>query len=69
MLSWEAWMDIQHLRKEGHSIKAIARLTGRSRNTVRRVLRQKTRPPFQQPTRDSLLDEFKSQKGSILNAR
>ncbi len=72
MLSWEArppqagcplgdpgWMDIQHLRKEGHSIKTITRLTGRSRNTVRRVLSQKARIPFQKPTRDSLLDEFK----------
>lgn len=39
-------MDIKHLRKEGHSIKAITRLTGHSRNTVRRVLRQKTRLPF-----------------------
>lgn len=52
-------MDIKHLHKEGHSIKAITRLTGHSRNTVRCVLRQKTRPPFPKPTRDSLLDEFK----------
>ncbi len=59
MLSWEVWMDIKHLHKEGHSIKAITRLTGHSRNTVRRILRQKTRLPFQKPTRDSLLDEFK----------
>lgn len=59
MLSWEAWMDIHSLRKEGHSIKAIARLTGRSRNTVRRVLRQKAPTPFKKPIRDSLLDEFK----------
>ena len=33
-------MDIRALSKEGHSIKAICRLTGFSRNTVRRVLRQ-----------------------------
>lgn len=59
MLSWEAWMDIQQLRKEGHSINAITRLTGRSRNTVRRVLRQKSPVPFQKPTRHSRLDEFK----------
>jgi IS30 family transposase len=30
--------DIRSLRKEGYSVKAIARQTGRSRNTVRRVL-------------------------------
>ena len=32
-------MDIISLHKEGHSIKAIARMTGHSRNTIRRVLR------------------------------
>jgi lambda repressor-like predicted transcriptional regulator len=46
MLSWEVWMNIKHLHKEGHSIKAIARLTGHSRNTVRRVLRQPQPLPF-----------------------
>jgi transposase len=39
LLKLEEWMDIRSLRKEGCSIKAIARQTGRSRNTVRRVLR------------------------------
>ena len=52
-------MDIKHLHREGHSIKSITRLTGHSRNTVRRVLRQPTKPSFRKPTRDSLLDEFK----------
>jgi len=33
-------MDIRSLHKEGHSIKAIARMTGRSRNTIRRALRE-----------------------------
>ena len=40
MLKLEEWMDIRSLHKEGHSIKAIARMTGRSRNTIRRVLRE-----------------------------
>jgi RHS repeat-associated protein len=40
LLRLEEWMDIKSLHKEGHSIKAIARHTGRSRNTVRRVLHQ-----------------------------
>ena len=39
MLKLEEWMDIRTLHREGHSIKEIARQTGRSRNTVRRVLR------------------------------
>ena len=40
MLRVEAWMDIKSLRRDGHSIKAIVRLTGHSRNTVKRVLRE-----------------------------
>ncbi|MGH9959138.1 MAG: IS21 family transposase [Pyrinomonadaceae bacterium] len=59
MLSWEAWMDIKHLHREGNSIKGITRLTGHSRNTVRRVLRQPSKPSFPKPSRDSLLDDFK----------
>ena len=43
----------------GQSIKAITRLTGHTRNTVRRVLRQPTKQPFNKPVRHSLLDEFK----------
>jgi transposase len=53
-------MDIRTLRKEGHSIKAIARQTGRSRNTVRRVLRQPGPTSFHQPQRHSRLDAFKA---------
>jgi transposase len=59
MLSAEVWMDIKHLHREGQSIKAITRLTGHSRNTVRRVLWQPTKQPFNKPARHSLLDEFK----------
>lgn len=53
-------MDIRMLRKEGHSIKAIARQTGRSRNTVRRVLRQAGPTSFNKPQRHSCLDSFQS---------
>ena len=52
-------MDIKSLHKEGHSIKAIARQTGRSRNTVRRMLRQSAPTTFQKPQRHSRLDAFK----------
>jgi hypothetical protein len=47
-------MDIRTLRNEGHSIKAIARLTGHSRNTVRRVLRE-AGPSAEQSARACLL--------------
>lgn len=53
-------MDIKSLHKEGHSIKAIARQTGRSRNTVRRVLRAPGPTDFHQPQRHSRLDTFKT---------
>ncbi len=51
-------MDIRSLHKEGHSIKDIARTTGRSRNTVRKVLRESPEG-FQKPERHSRLDPFK----------
>ena len=52
-------MDIHALRREGHSIRAIVALTGLSRNTVRRALRQKVQQPFSAPKRASKLDQFK----------
>jgi transposase len=52
-------MDIRVLYKEGHSIKQIARQTGHSRNTVRRVLREAKPTGFQKPERNSCLDRFK----------
>lgn len=39
MISLELFMDILSLHHEGHSIRAIARITGLSRNTIRHVLR------------------------------
>lgn len=53
-------MNIKMLRNEGHSIKAIARQTGRSRNTVRRVLREPAPSAFSKSPRHSHLDAFKS---------
>jgi transposase len=59
MLNPEEWMDIGLLHREGHSIKAIARLTGRSRNTVRKVVQQKL-PCRKAPSeRPSKLDPYK----------
>jgi len=59
VLEVEEWMDIRTLRKEGHSIKSIARITGFSRNTVRRVLREAGPSGFRVPERASRLDAFK----------
>jgi len=59
MLTLEDWMDIKTLHQQGHSLRAIAELTGHSRNTVRKLLRQKRPQPFQKPQRASQLDPFK----------
>lgn len=59
MLDMEGWMEVKDLHRQGHSIRQICRLTGYSRNTVRKVLRECV--PKQKPRkqRASLLDEFK----------
>lgn len=44
MIRLEEWVDVVSLHKQGLSIKAIARKTGLSRNTVRAALRR-TGPP------------------------
>jgi transposase len=59
MIQWEGWMEIKELRSQGHSIRAIAKMTGHSRNTVRKVLQQKKPEPFHKPDRTSKLDDFK----------
>ena len=51
-------LDIHDLKRQGHSIRAIADLTGLARNTVRKILRGRhstTRKPAQRPTK---LDPF-----------
>lgn len=60
MINLEEWMDIKQLRRDGHSERAIARMTGHSRKTVRKVLQEQSRTPFQAPDRGSCLDDFKA---------
>jgi len=43
MLDLEEWMEIKAMKREGHSIREITRRTGRSRNTIRKVLRNRAR--------------------------
>ena len=59
MIQPEKWMDIKDLRHQGLSKREIARRTGHSRNTIDRVLEQKTPLPFQKPPRASSLDPYK----------
>jgi transposase len=50
---------VKMLANQGHSARAIARMTGYSRNTVAKLLRQAAPRPFQKPPRPSKLDPFK----------
>lgn len=59
MLKPEEWMDIGLLAREGYGIKEIARMTGRSRNTVRKVVRQKAPSRRPRAERPSKLDPHK----------
>ncbi|MEO7133123.1 MAG: IS21 family transposase [Vicinamibacterales bacterium] len=52
-------MDIRVLHREGHSIKQLAAMTGRSRNTIRKTLRQKLPQQVITRKRASKLEEFK----------
>jgi DNA-binding NarL/FixJ family response regulator len=53
MISWEHFMDVKSLAGEGVSMREIARRTGLSRNTVRKVRvhrRLSLTPAFAQPS-------------------
>jgi transposase len=51
-------MDIKSLKQEGYSIRAIAELTGHSRNTVRRALRAQKPKTYATPKRTSALAAY-----------
>lgn len=59
MLKLEEWMEIKALTQQGHSIKGLVQETGRSRNTIRKVLHQKAPKPSDRADRPSRLDPFK----------
>ena len=59
MIEPEEWMDIKDLHHQGLSKREIARRTGRSRNTIDKLLEQKTPEPFHKLARPTLIDPFK----------
>jgi transposase len=59
MLNLDQFMNIRFLHRQGHSVRAIARLTGHSRNTVRKLLRATHTPTAKPRVRPSLLDPYK----------
>lgn len=52
-------MDIKMLYKEGKSISAIARQTGLSRKTIRKVIKEQVPKEFKKVKRKSKLDSYK----------
>ncbi len=59
MIKVDQFMDIQELKQQGHSLRAIAMLTGHSRNTIRKVLRGEHALKADNSPRHSQLDPFK----------
>ena len=60
MISQERWMEIRILAQQGRSIREIARMTGLSRNTVRRYLRSHAWTGYKKRAeRPGKLDPFK----------
>lgn len=59
MLKLEEWMEIKMLYKEGHSIRAISRMTGISRRTISKVVEEQSPKVFKKVKRKTKLDEYK----------
>lgn len=59
MLTPGQYKKILLLDKQGQSIRSIRKLTGHSRNTIRKVLDIQTPPPFKVSPRPSILDGYK----------
>jgi transposase len=68
-MSVEDWAEIRRLhRSEGMPIKAIARVMGVGRNTVRRALDSDGPPKYERPARGSLVDAVEPQVRELLQA-
>jgi transposase len=60
MIGKEEYMEIKIYQKQGKSIREISRITGLSRNTVRKYLRSAADPKYRQrDKRPGKLDPFK----------
>ncbi len=65
----EDWAEIRRLRRsERLPIKAIARVLGISRNTVRAALASDAPPKYQRPLTGSIVDEFEPRIRELLQA-
>lgn len=60
MLTAQQYKKVQLLYDKEHSIRIINTITGHSRNTIRKVLKNKTPQTFNTPSKPSKLDNYKS---------
>jgi transposase len=68
-MSVEDWAEIRRLhRSEGMPIKAIARVMGVGRNTVRRALAAEGPPKYERPSRGSKVDAVEPEVRELLQA-
>jgi transposase len=58
MLKSEQYKRILRLDNQGQSIRSIRKITGHSRNTIRKVLDIRTPPPFKICLKPSILDGY-----------
>lgn len=69
MLSVEDWAEIRRLhRSEGLPIKAIARVRGISKNTVKAALASDAPPKYQRPRKGSIVDAVEPRIRELLRA-
>lgn len=72
MLTSEQHMDIHFLKRQGHSLRQIARLTGHSRNTVRAILKAEglraPQPRHRKTKLDPHLDYLRERAATGLSA-
>ena len=69
MLSVEDWAEIRRLhRAEGLPIKAVARVLGISKNTVKAALASEEPPKYQRQPKGSIVDELEPRIRELLQA-
>lgn len=70
MVRQEVWMDVRQMHREGYSLRRIARVTGLSRVTVRRILAAPAPKPYgPRAARPSKLDPFVPRLTALLAER
>ena len=59
MIKLGVLMDIRSLAKQGYSVRAIARMTGQHRDTIKKYLEEGVLPIYKAVNRHSMIDDYK----------